>query len=64
MSVSNIHKKVAIKGDVEPTPIVIKYSDDLIVNVDIPLCDLNILQAILEKLENEKGCSVWVSNMV
>ena len=64
MSVSNIHKKVAIKGDVDPTPIVVKYSHDLIVNVDIPLCDLNILQTILEKLENEKGCSVWVSNMV
>lgn len=62
MSVKDYCKKIAYKGDVEPTPHVIRCND-LIVSCDIEIWKLNLIEAIQEALEEEHGCSVWFSYM-
>lgn len=62
MSVRDNNKKICVQGNIGPNINVIRYSDKC-VNCDLPLWQLNIIEAINEKLDNENGCSVWFSYM-
>ncbi len=62
MSIRSMNRKIVVKGDIEPTPTTYTYSERE-VTTSLPLWQLNILEAINEKLTDEHGCQVWFSYM-
>lgn len=62
MSIKDYNKKLFIKGNSTPDVDKIKQNN-IVVSCNIPLWQLNLLQLISDKLEDESGCQVWYGYM-
>lgn len=63
MSIRDNSTKIVIKGSSEASPHCYEINRKQI-STTLELWQLNILEAIDEKLRNDNGCEVWFSHMV